>query len=115
ARDQHSDSAEDAVIDFLESRTTLLMLDNCEGHTDSVASLVKNILQNCPRTSILTTSREILNVRGEQVFPLNSLPFPEFDVESEFNDRTDFQPSQLRDYEAVEFFVSRARQFDHNF
>ena len=45
-------------------KKTLLVLDNCEHVVDAVAEFAETILQMCPFTSILATSREILKVGG---------------------------------------------------
>jgi predicted ATPase len=53
------------ACDFLRERHVLLVLDNCEHLIDAVAEFAIAVLQACPRATILTTSREELNVEGE--------------------------------------------------
>jgi len=60
-----SDSARQQVIDFLSTRESLLVLDNCEHLIDAAASFAFDVLRGCPDVSILATSRERLNVEGE--------------------------------------------------
>jgi predicted ATPase/transcriptional regulator with XRE-family HTH domain len=70
-----SQTAYDAVRTWLRDRTVLLVLDNFE-HLLSEAVMVVNLLNACPRTAILTTSRAPLRVRGEQEYPLAPLKIP---------------------------------------
>ncbi len=59
---------------LLRERRTLLVLDNCEHLVEPVALLVSAIAAECPRVTILVTSREGLFVQGEQIFRLAPLP-----------------------------------------
>jgi predicted ATPase/class 3 adenylate cyclase len=61
------------LIDFLSERTALLVVDNCEHLLDPVAELVDDLLTNAPQLSVLATSRESLDVEGEQVIRVPSL------------------------------------------
>ena len=84
----------DAVIGFLAKRACLLVLDNCEHLIDACADAVDGIQQRCPGVVVLTTSRELLGVDGEQAVAVPSLTLPAGgEVESE----------------AVTLFVERAR------
>jgi predicted ATPase len=55
------------LIDYLSARRALLVVDNCEHVIEACADLVDVILERCPSVSILATSREALNIQGEQV------------------------------------------------
>ena len=61
-------SIEDAIVDMLRPRNSLLVLDNCEHLIEPVAGLVNRILRAAPAVSILATSREPLAVTGEHVW-----------------------------------------------
>ena len=63
----------DEVLAFLAPRSMLVVLDNCEHLIDDVAAVVEAILDRCPNTSVLATSREGLGVEGEQAFSVPSL------------------------------------------
>ncbi|WP_344679621.1 ATP-binding protein [Saccharopolyspora taberi] len=80
-------SARQHVIDHLRGRVLLLVLDNCEHLIDVCAGFTAELLAECPRVSVLTTSRQSLAVPGEQVVPVSPLPMPQ----------------------AVELFLDRAR------
>ena len=59
------ETALERVLDHLRERHVLLVLDNCEHLVDAVAAFSIQVLRTCPRVTILTTSREALNVEGE--------------------------------------------------
>lgn len=67
-------SIEQTVIEYLRSRTLLLVMDNCEHVLRHAAQLVAEIVQQCPGVVLLATSREALGVEGEQLWPVPSLP-----------------------------------------
>ncbi|MBF6166286.1 protein kinase [Streptomyces gardneri] len=87
------------VIDFLGSRETLLVLDNCEHMVEAVAALTETALRTCPDLRILATSREPLNIAGEAVLRVPPLTvsdpnreptlqgMPRFDAVTLFADR----------------------------
>ena len=64
------------LADFLSTREVLLVLDNCEHLIDACADLVDTILDRCPGVTVLATSREPLELKGEQVRPVSPLPVP---------------------------------------
>ena len=61
------------LLDYLRPRALLLIIDNCEHMVADVAALVARIRSACSRVSILTTSRELLHLEGEQVYRLGPL------------------------------------------
>lgn len=71
---QGTQGLEEAVIDYLRPRELLLVVDNCEHVLDSAAQLVDRIVRNCPRVSVLATSREPLGTEGERISPIPPLP-----------------------------------------
>jgi predicted ATPase len=58
---------------FTRDRRMLLVLDNCEHVLDAAAELVDELLTGGPELAVLATSREPLEVAGEQVRPLAPL------------------------------------------
>ncbi len=77
-----------ALLRWLRDRCLLLILDNVEhlldldARDDVVASggphivaLLVAIIEAAPRVQIIATSRERLNMRGEQVYPVEGLPY----------------------------------------
>jgi predicted ATPase/class 3 adenylate cyclase len=68
------------LIDFLSTREVLLILDNCEHVIDACAALTDQILERCPDVTVLATSREAMDLHGEQVHPVSPLPMPADDL-----------------------------------
>jgi predicted ATPase/DNA-binding XRE family transcriptional regulator len=60
----------------LRTKRLLLVLDNFE-QVIPAAGLVADLLSACPGLKALVTSREMLRVRGEHVFPVPPLPVPD--------------------------------------
>ena len=87
------------LIKFLRSKTTLLILDNCEHLLDASAGLADALLKHCPSLKILATSREALGILGEIVYHMPSLGLPDIQQTLE----------TLRRYESVSLFEERAR------
>jgi len=97
--EQPERSLEATLIDALQGRSLLIVLDNCEHLLDACASFCTAILEACPRIHILATSRERLHVAGEQAWRVPSLSLPEAEASS---------PEQLEQSEAIQLFVERA-------
>lgn len=94
----------DAVIDRLRAQQTLLVLDNCEHVIAEVGALIARILQLCPQTTILATSRERLAVPGERLMQVPSLGA---DAQRLFLDRArSVDPQLVADPAAVERLCS---------
>ncbi|MGE5049401.1 MAG: NB-ARC domain-containing protein, partial [Deltaproteobacteria bacterium] len=72
-------SAEDALLEALRERETLLVLDNCEHLVEACARLAEALLRGAPRLRIMTTSREALGVGGERAWLVPALTLPEAD------------------------------------
>ena len=92
------DGDADVVVEALNERPRLLVLDNCEHVIAGAAELADRILDACPDARLLATSREPLGVDGEQVLRLGPLGLPEGE-----------QLEALERSEAVALFVDRAR------
>ncbi len=99
-------SIEDAIVDVLRARNTLLLLDNCEHLVEPVAELVERILRAAPLVSIVATSREPLAVMGEHVRPVAPLSVDDLDA-TPFVD--------LASVPAVALFLERAQAADPGF
>jgi predicted ATPase/DNA-binding XRE family transcriptional regulator len=63
------------LIDFLQEKSLLLLLDNFEHLVDGADFLVE-LLQRAPQVKLIVTSRERLNLQGEWVIELQGLPLP---------------------------------------
>ena len=77
ARPRPGLSTADSIVEFLRTRTALLLvLDNCEHLASAAAALAADILRGCRGVRILATSQQPLGVGGEQVFGLRPLSLP---------------------------------------
>ncbi|NJN54824.1 MAG: AAA family ATPase, partial [Anaerolineae bacterium] len=86
------------IQNYLREKDILLVMDNFE-HLAAAAAYVTALLAAAPRLKMLFTSRSRLNVRGEQVYLLEGLPFP--------TERADTLAWQ--GYGAVQLFLQTAR------
>jgi len=65
--------ASEAVCRFLTQRRALIVLDNCEHVIEDAAALVDRLLAAAPRTRVLATSREAMDLDGESAWRVPSL------------------------------------------
>jgi predicted ATPase len=65
------------MLDHLESKDLLLVLDNCEHLLRAASALAQHILQVAPRVRLLATSQEALRLPDEQQLRLAPLAVPE--------------------------------------
>lgn len=63
------------VANYLAGQQLLLVLDNVE-HLVGLAPMLVRLLHQAPGLTILATSRTRLNLYGEQLVPLDGLPYP---------------------------------------
>ena len=105
-----SSSIDDAIIDLLRPRQSLLVLDNCEHLIEPVAQLVARILSEAPNISIVATSREPLAVSGERLWTVDPLPTGPKDL---FD--SDVAIGELAQIPAVALFIDRAKAADPSF
>ncbi len=89
----------EGLIEVLQSRRLLIVLDNCEHVLAPIREVIEAVLRACPDVRIVATSREPLGVDGETVWPLGPLPLPRAD-------ETD--PVMAMESPAVRLFVARA-------
>ena len=66
---------------LISGESTLLVVDNCEHVLNPAAAVVDALVARCPRLSVLATSREPLDVDGEQVVAVRTLDPPTTAVE----------------------------------
>jgi len=92
--------------DYLHDKHMLLLLDNFE-QVIIAAAAVADLLATCSHLTILVTSREILHLRGEKELPVPPLALPELKRLPPL--------AALAQYAAVELFIARARDVQHDF
>jgi predicted ATPase/DNA-binding XRE family transcriptional regulator len=96
-RDGPERGAVEAVLEALERRRPLLVLDNFE-HLVEAALALETVVESCPGATVLVTSRVRLQVRGEQVVEVATLPVP---AEGESDSEA------LRRCPSVQLFIDR--------
>ena len=89
------------LTDFLLSKKSLLIFDNCEHLADATAELVEMLLQTCEKLSVLATSRESLRVSSEVIFDLYPLPTPKPDQS--------LSVEEVSQFDATRLFIERAK------
>jgi predicted ATPase/class 3 adenylate cyclase len=77
----------------LKSKHALLLFDNCEHLIEPAARVIATILSGCPKVHVLASSRQALEIAGEQTYRLPSLD----------------------DSPAIALFVERARAVESRF
>ncbi|WP_246257094.1 ATP-binding protein [Amycolatopsis anabasis] len=86
------------LVDQLQGRRMLLVLDNCEHLVEECARFTDALLRACPDLVVLATSRQSLGVAGERVLPVMPLGVPE----------PGESVADLQRYDAVRLFEDRA-------
>jgi predicted ATPase len=100
-------SLTEVLVEHLQTRKTLLVLDNCEHLVEECAALADTLLRACPELKILATSREPLRIAGESIGMVPSLSLP---------DPGRLPPArELARYEAVRLFLERVGAVDADF
>ena len=66
----------DQMVERLEHREVLLILDNCEHVLDAAASLVVEVLKRTDAVRMVATSRQPLSVAGEHPYLVPTLEAP---------------------------------------
>jgi predicted ATPase len=88
------------IKSYLADKHMLLLLDNFE-QVATAAPLIAELLSAAPELKVLVTSRVILNLRGEHVFPVPPLETPSSPDPASIND--------LSGIESIQLFLDRAQ------
>jgi predicted ATPase len=89
-----------SLVAYLRKKRILLILDTCEHLIEAVAAVASRIFAEAPQVHILATSREALQVEGEQVYRLDPLACPP--------DDTTPTAATAKTFPATQLFVERA-------
>ena len=92
------------VVQYLSGKKLLLVLDNFE-HVMAAGMHINTLLRSCPTLHCLVTSRELLQISGEQTFRVPPLSVPSADAACE----------ALCHFESVQLFLARAKEGSPNF
>jgi predicted ATPase/transcriptional regulator with XRE-family HTH domain len=101
----------EAIKNFVCNKRLLLVLDNFEQLVEQDSSIiVSDFLKAAPELKVLITSRALLRIYGEQVYPVPTLTVP---------NPCQLEHLQIEDaisqYPAVELFIERARAANPRF
>jgi transcriptional regulator with XRE-family HTH domain len=101
------------VMDYLQNKECLLLLDNFE-HILAGATLLSKIVMAALGVKLLATSRERLNLQEEWVYDLQGMTFPETNADQTSKVSKTFEVLE-NDYSALQLFEQRARQAQATF
>ena len=101
-----SQAAGQSLSAYLAPKQLLLVLDNFEQVVAGAATLA-DLLSQSPRIKLIVTSRELLRIAGEHVFPVPPLALPDA--------RRVAGPADVSDNAAVNLFVERAQSAQPSF
>jgi len=90
-----------ALIDRLQERPTLVILDCCEHLIDGASAVAEELIRHVPTLHLLATSREAMRVEGEHVHELRALSCPPEDSSLSAHDALQ--------YPAVQLLIDRVR------
>jgi predicted ATPase/DNA-binding CsgD family transcriptional regulator len=95
------------LLHNLSQKQMLLILDNFE-HLLPAASLLVEVLREAPAVKLLVTSREVVGIREEWLYPIQGLSIPPTNAAM----NAAVEPA---DYGAIQLFCTRARQVRRDF
>jgi len=101
-------TALEAIVDSLEYKDTLLILDNCEHLRDAVCAFIVSLVQACSRVRILATSQIALDLAFERTYAVQPLATPS-------NADAEKPEGSLASFDALALFADRARATDDTF
>jgi predicted ATPase/DNA-binding XRE family transcriptional regulator len=105
-REAGDQAPREALRVYLREKQLLLVLDNFE-HVLEAAPEVAELIEICPKLSVLATSRAPLRVRGEQEYPVPPLALPASTVAPSVEDLVESASGRL--------FAERARKASPTF
>jgi non-specific serine/threonine protein kinase len=88
----------DVLVDYLQEKSLLLVIDNCEHLIEACATFSETLLKGCSNVKLLATSREDLRIPGEKLFFVSPLHLP-----------PEHTPvDNLDTYESIQLYIERA-------
>jgi predicted ATPase/class 3 adenylate cyclase len=101
-------SIREAIVETFNSRSVLLILDNCEHLADACADVVSDLLRACSHLHILATSRQSLHAYGEVVYRVPTLAVPVFPRRPASGSSPASLVVDLSNFASVQLFLRRA-------
>jgi predicted ATPase/transcriptional regulator with XRE-family HTH domain len=99
--EKNSLSPEERLINGIANKRMLLVLDNSEHLIQDVARLALSLLSACARLTILSTSREALQIPGEWLYSVPALDIPK--------EHSVIDIGTISEFPALVLFAERAR------
>ena len=96
------------LLDYLSNKRLLLVMDNFE-HLLAGAGLLSEIRQRAPKVKVVATSREKLDLHGEQLYQLHGMSVPEIGLD------TASANELLEEYSSAQLFLQSARRMYPSF
>src|SRR6266581_3341033 len=90
-----------ALIDRLQEKPTLIILDCCEHLIDGASAVAEELIRRVPTLHLLATSREAMRVEGEHVYELSALACPP--------ENSSLSAEDALKYPAVQLLIDRVR------
>jgi len=106
-RQQEGRRVDEAIPAWLERKKLLLIFDNCEHVVEAVALLTDAILARAQDVRIVATSRQGLDIDGEEIVRIPSLDVP--------HTISDLTATAVMEFAAIALFVARATSVDKSF
>jgi predicted ATPase/DNA-binding NarL/FixJ family response regulator len=114
-----TDDPRKQLVHFLHERKILLLLDNFEEllqtspeNAASSFDLLAEILHQALQVKLLVTSRVVLNLSGEWIYPVQGLAYPQ----SSLDNRSPFHTTEiLTQFPAIQLFIERAKRVQPHF
>ena len=78
-RQQRGQSLLASIVSGFRDAEALLVLDNCEHVRTSASEVIRELQRDCPKLTLLATSREPIDLDRERVYPVEPLPVPDSD------------------------------------
>ena len=99
------------IIDFLREKRLVLILDNFEHLLNEGTELIGEFLVTAKNVKVLVTSRERLNLQGEQLYRVSGMRTPSVTDVIAWTDPEE----QAKAFSALQLFVERARRVRPDF
>jgi non-specific serine/threonine protein kinase len=97
----------DTLARYLHDKNSLLVIDSCEHVLDKSAEAIQTILSKASNVKVIATSRESLNLTGEQVWIVPPLSLP--------SQNEALTIDNVKNFDAIQLFIDRASANDPRF
>ena len=103
------------LLNFINTKHLLLILDNCEHLADACAELILALLSQTPNLRILATSREAMAIAGESIYRVSGLAYPLGGKETGQDRQGCIDLQDLLSFDAVNLLLERGRAISPQF